>query len=52
MHLKTGTLNNVRAVAGYVQAPSGRKFAVSIIQNSNGWGEDAQTALLRWVYRQ
>jgi len=52
MHLKTGTLNNVRAVAGYVQAPSGRKFAVSIIQNSSGWGEDAQNALLRWVYRQ
>lgn len=52
MHLKTGTLNNVRALAGYVQAPSGRKFAVSIIQNSSGWGEDAQAALLRWVYRQ
>lgn len=52
MHLKTGTLNNVRAVAGYVQAPSGRKFAVAVIQNSSGWGEDAQAALLRWIYRQ
>jgi D-alanyl-D-alanine carboxypeptidase/D-alanyl-D-alanine-endopeptidase (penicillin-binding protein 4) len=52
MHLKTGTLNGVRAVAGYVQAPSGRKFAVAIIQNSSGWGDEAQAALLRWVYRQ
>ena len=52
MHLKTGTLNNVRAVAGYVQTPAGRKFAVTVIQNSSGWGEDAQNALLRWVYRQ
>jgi len=51
MHLKTGTLNGVRAVAGYVQAPSGRKFAVAIIQNASGWGDEAQEALLRWVYR-
>ena len=52
MHLKTGTLNGVRAMAGYVQAPSGRRFAVAIIQNASGWGEEAQAALLRWVYRQ
>ncbi|MCC7257244.1 MAG: D-alanyl-D-alanine carboxypeptidase/D-alanyl-D-alanine-endopeptidase [Gammaproteobacteria bacterium] len=52
MHLKTGTLNNVRALAGFVHAASGRKFAVTMIQNSSGWGEDAQAALLRWVYRQ
>ncbi len=52
MHLKTGTLSNVRAVAGYVQAPSGRKFAVAVIQNSSGWGDEAQAALLRWTYRQ
>lgn len=52
MHLKTGTLNGVRALAGYVQAPSGRKFAVAIIQNASGWGDEAQAAMLRWVYRQ
>ena len=52
MHLKTGTLNGVRAVAGYVQAPSGRRFAVAIIQNASGWGDEAQAAMLRWVYRQ
>jgi D-alanyl-D-alanine carboxypeptidase/D-alanyl-D-alanine-endopeptidase (penicillin-binding protein 4) len=52
MHLKTGTLNGVRAVAGYVRAPSGRTFAVAVILNASGWGEEAQAALLRWVYRQ
>jgi len=52
MHLKTGTLNGVRAVAGYVNAPSGRRFAVAIVQNASGWGDEAQEALLRWTYRQ
>jgi D-alanyl-D-alanine carboxypeptidase/D-alanyl-D-alanine-endopeptidase (penicillin-binding protein 4) len=52
MHLKTGTLNGVRAMAGYVRAPSGRTFAVAMIQNASGWGDEVQAALLRWVYRQ
>jgi D-alanyl-D-alanine carboxypeptidase/D-alanyl-D-alanine-endopeptidase (penicillin-binding protein 4) len=52
MHLKSGTLNGVRAMAGYVQAPSGRKFAVAVVQNASGWGDEAQAALLRWTYRQ
>jgi D-alanyl-D-alanine carboxypeptidase/D-alanyl-D-alanine-endopeptidase (penicillin-binding protein 4) len=51
MHLKTGTLNGVRAIAGYVQTPAGRKYAVAVIQNASGWGDEAQAALLRWVYR-
>ncbi len=51
MHLKTGTLNGVRAMAGYVRTPSGHLFAVAMIQNASGWGEDVQSALLRWVYR-
>lgn len=52
MHLKTGTLNGVQAIAGYVHAGSGRKYAVAILQNHHGWGYEAQIALLRWVYRQ
>ncbi len=52
MHLKTGTLNGVRSLAGYVQSRSGRKFAVTMIQNASGWGDEAQAAMLRWVYRQ
>jgi len=52
MHLKTGTLNNVHALAGYVQTPGGRKFALSMIQNAPGWADEVQQALLRWVMRQ
>lgn len=51
MHLKTGTLNGVRAMAGYVETQSGRKYAVAMIQNASGWGDEAQNALLRWIYR-
>jgi D-alanyl-D-alanine carboxypeptidase/D-alanyl-D-alanine-endopeptidase (penicillin-binding protein 4) len=52
MHLKTGTLSNVRAIAGYVDGQSGRRYVVVMIQNGAGWGAGAQDALLRWVYRQ
>ncbi len=56
MHLKTGRLNDVFATAGYVHAASGKDFVVVILQNfpgaDNGPGEEAQRALLRWVYEQ
>lgn len=52
MHLKTGTLNSVRSIAGYVDGRSGRRYVVVMIQNGAGWGAGAQDALLRWVYRQ
>lgn len=54
MHLKTGRLDDVYATAGYVHARSGRDYVVVILQNfpdaHRGPGEEAQTALLRWVY--
>jgi serine-type D-Ala-D-Ala carboxypeptidase/endopeptidase (penicillin-binding protein 4) len=53
-HLKSGTLNGVSAAAGYVQARSGRNYAVVIMLNypgaSYGPGREAQDALLSWVY--
>jgi D-alanyl-D-alanine carboxypeptidase/D-alanyl-D-alanine-endopeptidase (penicillin-binding protein 4) len=56
MHLKTGRLKNVFATAGYVHARSGREYVVVILQNyelaDKGPGEEAQSALLRWVYEQ
>lgn len=56
MHLKTGRLRDVFATAGYVHARSGRNFVVVILQNyagaDKGPGEEAQAALLRWVYEQ
>ncbi|KAF3999882.1 D-alanyl-D-alanine carboxypeptidase/D-alanyl-D-alanine-endopeptidase [Glaciimonas immobilis] len=51
-HIKTGTLNDVRAIAGYVLAASGKYYVVvCFINNGNASrGQAAQDALLRWVY--
>ena len=55
-HLKTGSLDHVSAIAGYLQSRSGRRFAVVVLHNHEdihrGPGEEAQTALLRWLYDQ
>ncbi|MCL4779921.1 MAG: D-alanyl-D-alanine carboxypeptidase/D-alanyl-D-alanine-endopeptidase [Gammaproteobacteria bacterium] len=56
MHLKTGTLNGVTSIAGYVRAQSGAEYVVVAIANQPkatwGGGQEAQNALLRWVSRQ
>lgn len=51
-HIKSGSLNDVRSVAGYVLAASGKRYAlVSIINHTNAArGRDAHDALLQWVY--
>lgn len=51
-HIKTGTLNNVRAIAGYVLAASGKYYAVVFLINHQNAiaGQAAQDALLQWVY--
>ncbi len=53
-HLKTGSLDHVVAIAGYLQARSGRRFTVVTMQNHEdvhrGPGQEVQEALLRWVY--
>lgn len=51
-HIKTGSLDGVRAVAGYVQALSGRRYAVVCIINDirAADGRVAQDALLQWVH--
>jgi len=55
-HLKTGSLDHVAAIAGYLQSRSGRRFAVVVLQNHTdihrGPGNEVQEALLRWVYEQ
>lgn len=55
-HLKTGSLDHVTAIAGYMQSRSGRRFAVVAMQNHEdihrGPGEEVQEALLRWLYDQ
>jgi D-alanyl-D-alanine carboxypeptidase/D-alanyl-D-alanine-endopeptidase (penicillin-binding protein 4) len=56
MHLKTGRIDHVSAIAGYVTAASGRRYAAVAIVNApgahQGKGEQLQNALLAWVYQQ
>lgn len=53
-HLKTGSMDHVTAIAGYLQSRSGRRLAVVALQNfediHRGPGEEVQEALLRWLY--
>lgn len=56
LRMKTGTLEDVTALAGYVNAASGRTYVTVVILNhptaSQGPGEDVQTELIKWVFRQ
>jgi len=56
MHVKTGTLDEVSAVAGYVVGQSGRVYAVSGILNhalaDRGPGVELMDALLAWTRQQ
>ena len=50
--IKTGSLNDVRSIAGYVDAASGRRYAVVMLVNGPraAGSSAAQDALLRWVH--
>ena len=52
-HIKTGSLHQVRSIAGYVLAASGRRYVVVfLINDSNAAsGRAAQDALLQWIYQ-
>ncbi len=52
-HVKTGQLNDVRAIAGYVLAASGKRYiVVALINHPNaGSAQTVHDALLEWVYR-
>ena len=51
-HIKTGSLEGVRSIAGYVLDKSGRRWiVVFFINHANaGAAQPAQDALLQWVY--
>ena len=50
-HLKTGTLDGVKAIAGYVHTQSGRQWIVVFIINhpNAALGQVAQDALIEWL---
>lgn len=56
MHVKTGSLDGVAAVAGFVNAQSGRQYVVTGMLNHDGAdqgpGEELLNALLEWTFRQ
>ena len=51
-HIKTGTINGARAVAGYVLDRDGRRHVVAMLVNDpSAWASRAaQDALLEWVW--
>lgn len=53
-HLKTGSLNQVRTLAGYLQDEKNRRWAVVFMVNHAraDASRTAQDALLEWVYQQ
>jgi D-alanyl-D-alanine carboxypeptidase/D-alanyl-D-alanine-endopeptidase (penicillin-binding protein 4) len=52
--LKTGTLSDARALAGYVKARSGKLYAVAIMVNhpEAGRAMPALDALIEWLARE
>ena len=56
MHLKTGRLDHVSAVAGYVQSATGRTYVVAVVMNSEdahrGPGQELEEAVLRFTLAQ
>ena len=54
-HMKTGRLQDVSSIAGFVQSRSGTRFAVVVLHNDDdvhrGPGQELQDALVRWVHR-
>jgi D-alanyl-D-alanine carboxypeptidase/D-alanyl-D-alanine-endopeptidase (penicillin-binding protein 4) len=53
LHMKTGSLDDVSALAGFVTARSGRRYAAVVMVNApdahRGPGEELQEALVGWV---
>lgn len=52
-HLKSGSLNGVRAIAGYVLDAQGRRWVVVFMANhaAAAGSRAAQNALLEWIYQ-
>ncbi len=50
-HLKTGTLDGVKALAGYVRSKSGKQWVIAFIINdaNASAGQAAQDALIAWL---
>ena len=56
LRLKTGRIDDVSGLAGFVNAASGKTYVLAILVNHpgahNGSGENIQAELIRWVFGQ
>ena len=56
IRIKTGLLNDVRAMAGYVRTAGNKHYVVVSLQNypgvQNGSGTQVQDEILKWLYKQ
>lgn len=54
IHMKTGLLNDVRSIAGYLETASNRRLVLVSLHNDrgvqNGIGTEVQDALIEWVF--
>jgi D-alanyl-D-alanine carboxypeptidase/D-alanyl-D-alanine-endopeptidase (penicillin-binding protein 4) len=56
MHVKTGRIDHVSALAGYAHAADGRIYTLAILTNTpeahRGLGQEVEEAVLRWLHEQ
>ena len=56
MHVKTGRLDNVSALAGYAHGNDDAIYALAILMKSTdahrGLGQELEEAVLRWLHTQ
>ncbi len=54
MHLKTGSLDDVSALAGYVHVPNGKTYVMVVFVNTpdahRGPGNELEDAVVEWIY--
>jgi D-alanyl-D-alanine carboxypeptidase/D-alanyl-D-alanine-endopeptidase (penicillin-binding protein 4) len=54
LHVKTGMIDHVSSMAGYLYSKDEKRYAFAIIQNFDdihrGYGEEVQETLIRWLY--
>ena len=54
MHVKSGSLDNVSALAGYIHPPSGTTYILVVFVNTDdahrGPGQELEEAVVEWVY--
>lgn len=51
-HMKTGTLKDSSAIAGYMLTRSGKRLVIALVHNGPEAGHSLQDAILKWAFEQ